>query len=67
MNCPKCDSILRIGKTSYSFENDDTPNAETIAYVNMPMLCVNAKCDNYSGSETANPNKVVQTIRNRMN
>lgn len=49
--CPKCKSILRIGKSYYTFENDDTPDEETIGYTNLPMLCVNKKCERYCGDK----------------
>lgn len=65
--CPKCQSSLRIGKTFYTFENDDTPDNPTIAFVNMPMLCVNNVCENYVGKDMNNPKHVIETIRNKAN
>ncbi|MET3699521.1 hypothetical protein SAMN05877753_111159 [Bacillus oleivorans] len=65
--CPLCKSLLRIGITSYSFENDDTPDKETIAYTNLPMLCVNSTCENYAGKDLSNPNKIVTTVRHKIN
>ena len=76
--CPKCGSVLRIGNTSYSFENDDTAEKETKAFYNMQMLCVNSKaqvdtsgtkvpCVFYAGENTAEPKYIVATVKNPVN
>jgi len=65
--CPKCNSLLRIGTSFMTFENDDTPELETIAYTNLEMLCLNKECDQYAGENLAEPRTVVETITNRVN
>jgi hypothetical protein len=65
--CPKCNSLLRIGTSFMTFENDDTPELETIAYTNLEMLCLNKECDKYAGENLTQPRTVVETITNRVN
>lgn len=76
--CPKCNSMLRIGKTFYSTENDGTPETETKIFVNMPMLCVNkvvqvsdkgekASCEFFAGEDLSNPIYVVTTHKHQVN
>ncbi|NHC17146.1 hypothetical protein G6554_02465 [Bacillus sp. MM2020_4] len=59
--------MLQIGITYMTFENDDTPEAETIAYNNLPMICLNKSCDDYGGEDVTNPRIVVEVVKNRMN
>ncbi|WHY76074.1 hypothetical protein QNH20_18350 [Neobacillus sp. WH10] len=65
--CPKCNSLLRTGISQMTFENDDTPDKETIAYTNIPMICPNKACDDYGGEDTSKPRIVVETVKNRVN
>lgn len=65
--CPKCNSLLRTGITFMTFENDDTPELETIAYTNIPMICPNADCDDYGGENLSEPRIVVELVKNRVN
>jgi hypothetical protein len=65
--CPKCNSLLRIGTSYMTFENDDTPEEPTIAYTNLPMICNNKDCDDYGGEDLSNPRIVVETIKNQVN
>jgi hypothetical protein len=66
MNCPTCNSVLRIGKTKITFKHDDTPDIPTEAYNNLPMLCTNTDCKNYAGTDLNEPKHIVQTVMNRM-
>jgi hypothetical protein len=50
-----------------TFENDDTPDKPTIAYTNMPMLCVNKNCENYAGENLTNPRYLTDLVRNQVN
>jgi len=65
--CPKCNSLLRIGTSFMTFENDDTPDEPTIAYTNLPLICLNKECTNYGGEDVSNPTFVVETIKNKVN
>lgn len=65
--CPKCQSLLRIGISYMTFEHDDTPDEETIAYTNLPMICVNNDCDQFGGEDISHPRIVVETVKNRVN
>jgi hypothetical protein len=65
--CPKCNSLLQIGTSFMTFENDDTPDKPTIAYTNLPMICLNKECENYGGELVTNPRYVVEVIKNRVN
>jgi hypothetical protein len=65
--CPKCGSLLRTSDSYYSTENDDTPNLETIVYVNIKMVCPNTACEDYAGNDLTNPRIVVDTVKNRVN
>lgn len=65
--CPKCNSLLRIGTSFMTFENDDTPDLETVAYTNLKMVCANKDCENFAGDDLANPKTVVDVIQNRVN
>ncbi|OCZ54319.1 hypothetical protein [Dehalobacter sp. TeCB1] len=67
MQCPKCGCTLSIGVTEMTFENDDTPDKETIAYNNLPMICTNKACDLYGGKDLTKPDQVVQVLKQRMN
>jgi hypothetical protein len=49
------------------FENDTTPDAPTIAYVNIPMFCFNKECENYVGDNLDQPKYLVDVVRNRVN
>ena len=66
MQCPSCTHQLRIGKTYITFKNDDTPDAQTEAYTNLPLICVNPKCSLFGGKDLSNPTQIVQTVANRM-
>jgi hypothetical protein len=50
-----------------TFENDDTPELPTIAYTNLPMICINKDCDNYGGEELTKPKIIVETVKNKVN
>jgi len=65
--CPKCQSLLRIGTSYMTFENDTTPDLPTIAYTNLPMICINKECDQYGGEDVSNPRIVIEVIKNRVN
>lgn len=65
--CPKCNSLLRIGNSFYTFENDDTPDAPTKVFTNLPLICLNKECDNYGGGDLSNPRFVVDTVVNQLN
>jgi hypothetical protein len=65
--CPKCNSLLRIGTSYMTFENDDTPELETKAYTNLPLICLNKDCDDYGGEDVNNPRIIVDIVRNQVN
>lgn len=65
MDCPKCNKPLNIAKSYLTFVNDDTPNTPTEAFRNLDMVCINERCDMYAGKDLTQPNKVVDTIKNR--
>ncbi|MEH7355080.1 hypothetical protein V7150_16100 [Neobacillus drentensis] len=65
--CPKCNSLLRTGTSFMTFENDDTPDKETIAYTNIPLICPNKECDDYGGGNLFEPRIVVEVTKNRVN
>jgi hypothetical protein len=50
-----------------TFENDDTPDKPTIAYTNLPMICLNKQCAIYGGEDVSNPKYVVEIVKNRVN
>lgn len=56
MLCPSCNTELRISKSRVVFENDTTPDAQTKAYIEQELTCVNKNCPNHG--------KVVETVRN---
>lgn len=66
MDCPICGIQTLISKAKIVFENDDTPDKETIAYNELTILCVNPNCSNYCGG-LENPKKIVEVIKQRMN
>jgi hypothetical protein len=66
MKCPLCNSDLFIGKTFMTVENDTTPDAVTKVFNNLPMLCINPKCENYCGSDASKPKAIVETVKNEM-
>jgi hypothetical protein len=65
--CPKCDSLLRVGKNYYSTENDETPDLPTKIFINLEMICLNVDCSNYAGVDIENPNVIVESIKNSVN
>jgi hypothetical protein len=65
--CPQCGSLLRIGTSYMTFENDTTPDLPTIAYTNLPMICLNHACAIYGGEDVSNPKYVVEIVKNRVN
>jgi hypothetical protein len=65
--CPKCNSLLQIGESYMTFENDTTPDLPTIAYVNLPLYCVNKDCANYAGENLKEPKFLTDLIRNKVN
>lgn len=42
--CPSCNRRLDVRLEPMQFENDDTPNAKTIAYEVQSQLCNNPLC-----------------------
>lgn len=61
--CPKCGSALRIGRSYYTFRNDDTPKKPTEAYTNLEKVCANKECKHFAGEDLNNPNHVVHTAQ----
>jgi hypothetical protein len=57
---------LFIGKTYITVLNDDTPDKETEVYNNLPMICINPKCDYYGGTDLGNPIKTITIIKNKL-
>lgn len=50
-----------------TFEGDESPDTETIAYTNMTMLCPNKECDQYAGEDLTNPRIIIDVVKNRVN
>lgn len=67
MQCPICQRSLRIGVSYVTFKNDDTPDALTEAYTNLPMICTNPECANYGGEDLNHPTKTVEVIAHKIN
>lgn len=73
MQCPKCNHLLRIGVSYMTFKNDDTPDAQTEAYMNLPMICINKDCELFGGdketgtTDLSNPAQIVTTVTNKAN
>ena len=65
--CPKCNSLVRISDSKLVFENDDTPELETIAYNLMKLVCVNPECEDYCGTDVSNLRIVIEVVKNRVN
>lgn len=65
--CPKCNSLVRISSSKLTFEHDDTPDVETIAYSEMKLVCVNPECEDYAGEDVSNPRIVIDVVKNRVN
>lgn len=59
--------MLRIGKTYYTFDGNNTDESPIIAFINMPMLCLNAECENYAGEDQSKPKYIVETVKNQVN
>jgi hypothetical protein len=66
MDCPICKNVLTIASAKMVFENDDTPDKETIAFNQLTMVCVNPNCSNFCG-ELENPKEIIEIIRQIMN
>jgi len=49
---------MRIGNTRTVFENDDTPEKETIAYAEQDLVCRNKECQEF--------NQVVEVVRHKL-
>ena len=69
MLCPKCGTLLKVKRSFMTFENDDTPDKETFAYMNHEMMCTNDAYVGEKGQEKRCPlyNTVVKTMKNKMN
>lgn len=67
MQCPKCDQSLRIGVSYITFTGDHTPDTETKAFTNLPMICINPDCLVYGGQDLSNPAQIVETIVSQLN
>lgn len=65
--CPKCGLLLRVGRSYYTSENDDTPDLPTKIFINLEMLCLNQDCSEYAGVDIANPKVIVGTVKNGVN
>lgn len=66
--CPQCNLLLRVGKNYYTFENDDTPDKPTKAFINLEMCCLNPSCSEYAGEDYINnPKVIVDTVKNAVN
>lgn len=66
MECPSCGNQLRIGESYISVVNDKTPDKPTEVFTNLPMVCINAICENYGGMDLSNPSKVVEIVQNQI-
>lgn len=67
--CPICNSALRVGKSFYSFKNDDTADAQTEAYTNLEMVCLNKSLHDGKDKVVPCPNyeKVIKTVTHKVN
>jgi hypothetical protein len=61
MNCPECGSPLIVANSKY-----ESPEGSTEVFNILTMVCINPKCDNYSGTDLNNPLKVAATVRNKV-
>ena len=59
--CPKCDAPLMISNSRYASEEGSTD-----VYVELKMVCVNPKCNNFSGRDLNNSKIIVKTIKNKI-
>lgn len=59
--CPACKSALLIGNSKTVAEGDPIE-----IFSELQMMCNNPKCDNYHGGILNNPDKVVETVRNKI-
>ena len=57
MNCPLCNQTLFISNTIPASEDGKIK-------VNQTMVCTNPNCNNYSGKDLNNPDKVVKEVKN---
>lgn len=60
--CTACNSNLQIANSKY-----ETQTGTTDVYSVLQMVCVNPKCDNFSGKDLNNPLVVMETIKNKVN
>jgi len=58
MKCPLCQVEMRISKSRYILEDDDTPERHTKLYIEQDLSCMNKLCKNYD--------TVVTTVRNEV-
>lgn len=55
MHCPKCNQPLIIAKTTLPY----SAIASTDVYTKHTFACTNQSCENYCGTDLANPRVVV--------
>lgn len=61
MECPQCHNPLMVANSKLTSETGTTD-----VYSELTMVCVNPKCDMYSGTDLNNPLKVATTIKNKV-
>jgi hypothetical protein len=62
VKCPECDSPLMIANSRLVSDEGSTE-----VYSEKTMVCINPKCNSYSGIDLNNPLKVVTVLRNKEN
>ncbi len=67
MKCPKCNSSLKIASSKIKPKRDWLPFVKTQVFNEITLVCINPKCENYSGTDLNNPQKIVTTVRNKVN
>lgn len=62
MECPECQQSLMVASSKYESDKDSTE-----VYSVLTMVCINPKCDNYSGPNLNEPKKIANVVRKKVN
>ena len=62
MKCPECRAPLMVSSSKYESEEGSTD-----VYNVLTLVCINPKCDNYSGPNLNEPQKVAEIVRRKVN
>jgi len=61
VKCSECQKPLMVANSKY-----ESPEGTTDVYNVLTMVCINPKCDNYSGTDLNHPKMVAATIQNKV-